>query len=402
MVSKDDEVILQHLMGEGAIVTNDQGSDFSYTTNPDGTIRWIYPTQLTKPYFLNFYSISSLRAKLISSVIRLAFFFKQRQFVRSGSFKLNISSDSRLSRVLNKHTYDGFSIFTGTVGENRKAVIEIHNLERTFAFVKIALTEASIKLINNEYQCLEYLSEFEFHNMVVPQLLRKNTGDSIEISNIKPKVFMQDAKVTDTHVFALHELYNKTNTQKRWIEIREICESKKKISNILSNLHKVNGLGKNRVETLANKLFVLIKSLESFNNDNVVTAFSHGDFTPWNMYTSNSTLYVFDWELSKKNMPLMTDLFHFIYQAGIMIKHKKYKNILSDLKIFLQMTAVKELVNSYDIDVNKNYTFYLVHNTVYYLDKYLKQKQLHGQALWQMDVWEESINDLIAKKGVLF
>lgn len=400
MINSDDRSLIQHLMGEDVLAGNSSAVEFLYILNPDGTIRWIYPKQFKKPYFLSFYSTSSFRAKVLSSIIKLAFFTKQSHRVKSGDLKLNISKGSRLGKVLNEYSYTGFSIFTGTAGENRKAVIELHNDKQPFMFVKIALTDAARMLVSNEAKYLEYLNTFEFSSMVVPKLLNNNEQDTIGLSNIKPQSFKQNHSLSDLHVKALSELYSKSTMQIKWTDLNVLYESRNKAKMLLDDYEVVNDLKKSIVQGLVNKILLLMNMLEE-KDDEVTVAISHGDFAPWNMYSSNNILYLFDWELSQNNMPLFFDLFHFVFQSGVMIKHAKYTEIFNELNNLMKMQNMQSLIDNYNVDFNKNYMFYLAYNVTYYLNKYIKQKDLHQQSFWLIDVWEKAINDLLQNKGII-
>ena len=56
-----------------------------YFTNKDGSIRWIWPTSMSKPLFLKFYNIQGWKAQCFEFIIHKLFkfnlnqkFFKQR------------------------------------------------------------------------------------------------------------------------------------------------------------------------------------------------------------------------------------------------------------------------------------------------------------------------------------
>jgi hypothetical protein len=401
MLTNEDNDLLQYLMGEDVFTDAKAMEAYAYMSNPDGTMRWVYSQQLKKPTFLNFYSTASLRAKMLSTLIRLAFFVKQSQRVASGNLKLNISKNSRLAKVLDVYPHEGFSIFTGTVGENRKVVIELHDKKEIFVFAKIALTEAAKILVHNEAKCLTYLNTLTLHTMTVPKLLSYNEVDTIGLSNIKPKNFHQDTTLTILHVTALSELYASSHREEKWNELKALDESKQKLTMLLDDFEEVNDLGKHRIQALANKIVLLMNILEE-NNDDVTVAMSHGDFTPWNMYSSNSVLHLFDWELSQDAMPLMFDLFHFVFQSEIMIKKTTYTEISDVLDKLVGMESTQKLMRDYSVDANKNYIFYLISNVTYYLNKYSKQKDLHEQVFWLIDVWENAIDDSIKKQGIIF
>ena len=60
------------------------------------------------------------------------------------------------------------------------------------------------------------------------------------------------------------------------------------------------------------KIQILIKIeniLESLNTEKRDFFLWTNDFTPWNMFVENNHLYLFDWELAKKNIILLYDFF---------------------------------------------------------------------------------------------
>ncbi len=62
--------------------------DLFYRNNPDGSPRWIWPADLSKPVFLKFYNASSRRAKMLAWLIRTCFKFRLQRFFASGKIKV--------------------------------------------------------------------------------------------------------------------------------------------------------------------------------------------------------------------------------------------------------------------------------------------------------------------------
>jgi len=67
----------------------------------------------------------------------------------------------------------------------------------------------------------------------------------------------------------------------------------------------------------------LLDKLQSLHdrlaNENplIPAGINHGDFTRWNCYQDAKKIYVYDWELSHNEMPLLHDLFHFVIQGAV-------------------------------------------------------------------------------------
>ena len=401
MVKSEDQYIINYLMGDDAFVSGLNTQEFSYISNPDGTIRWIYPKSLKIPMFLNFYSISSWRAKILSFGIKLAFFLGLSRFIKSGDLKLQVQEESLLSKILAKNKYDGFSIFTGTIGDNRKAILEIHKDKHTFIFVKIALTESSKKLVKNEIKQLEYLKTLDLRKMVIPQLVDKAVDGIAEISNVKPNQYYQDSKLGSFHIDALSELYSKTYNQLQWSSLQTLQATKENISFLTKEYKVINTLDAKQVQTLANNSLYLLGILKK-QNETVYVSTSHGDFTPWNIFLSKDRLHVFDWELSNNEIPILYDIIHFVFQSKILIKKQGYQEVLFELRTILKKDAMKKIIDEFNIDFNKYYMFYLVYTISYYLKKYVIQDSLHTQVFWMISVWEKAIEEAVEKEGVVF
>jgi hypothetical protein len=395
-----DQRIIKFLLGEDAF-TSPYSTTLSYISNPDSSIRWLYPSKMKYPTFLGFYNTSSFRAKLLSCIIKLAFILKQSKFIKSGDLNVNIHDDSRLGKFLKKYPSFDFSIFTGTVGENRKVLIEIHDKNDILVFIKIAIEIDSTKLVANEIAKLLYLHEVEFKRLVIPKVLDSSIDGIVELSNIKPRNSFQNSKLTSLHIEAVAELYSKFSSYAKWIDLIALSAARDRVTLLLGDYRVINSLEKNRLHSLAEQILFLINSLVDCELATPISL-SHGDFTPWNMFISNNSLHLLDWELSENDIPLLFDFFHFIFQSEIMIEHSSYAVIHIKLSNFLKMEAIQQLVDKYKIDFNRHYTFYLISNISYYLVKYVNQVQLHDQVFWLLNVWEDAIQDLITNKGVVF
>lgn len=401
MISKEDQSIIKYLAGENALEPSSISIKFSYICNPDKTIRWLFPDSLKSPMFLNFYSTSSFRSKALNFLIKTAYFLGLSKLVSSGNVNINIKQGSKLDTVLTKHKRYEFSIFTGTVGINRKAVIELHDNKYVNFFVKIALTESSKGLVQKEAESLEFINTLKSKTLVVPKLLSYDNNDTIAISNIKPKSFEQSSVINTLHIDALSELYKQSHNNIKWTELTSLKDSKINALSLINGYDIVNNLDEKQVKKLAINILLLTELIEH-HDESLTVATSHGDFTPWNMYPSKDTLHLFDWEMSKKNTPLLYDAIHFIFQSQIMISHTNYIGVLGEIYKLRKLKSTIELIQSYNVNFDKNYMYYLVYNVTYYLNKYIKQKYLHEQVFWQIDLWEAAVNDVLDKKGVIF
>ena len=392
-MTENDKVVLDSLF-KSENINHKKNDTFYFISNPDGTIRWIYPKSLKKPSFLSFYSTSSTRAKILASIFRLSFYFRLNKKI-----ELEVFKDSIIDRIIKQYKDFNYSIFTGTIGINRKAIIELNQNNSTKYFVKVALTEQSKDLINNEKTILNKLNKYQYQNLTIPKIIESDE-DYITIDNIAPKNQNQSSTLNEIHLNALDEIYSKTINNKpikNSIYFELIKENIDKINN--TSLNK--NFDKNKIEILIKNMKIIFQSLNT--EKEISFAYGHNDFTPWNMFVENNHLYLFDWELAKNDIVLLYDFFHFIFQSQILISKSDYKSIYEVIVTLIKNNSrLKDIVQKYNIDINENYKLYLLYTVSYYLDKYNNQEKLHDQVFWLIDVWFDAFNDLVDKKGQTF
>ena len=388
-----DKVVLDSLF-KSQNINHKRNDTFYFVPNPDGTIRWIYPKSLKKPSFLSFYNTSSTRAKILASIFRLSFYFRLNKKI-----ELEVFKDSIIDRIIKQYKDLNYSIFTGTIGINRKAIIELNQNNSTKYFVKVALTEQSKDLINNEKEILNELNKYQYQSLTIPKIVESDEN-YITIDNIAPKNQTQSSTLNEIHLNALDEIYSKTIDNKS-IKNSTYFEIIKENIAELSNRSLNKNFDKNKIQILIKNMKTI---LESLNTEKEISfAYGHNDFTPWNMFVENNHLYLFDWELAKKDIVLLYDFFHFIFQSQILISKSDYKSIYEVIVTLIKNNSrLKNIVQKYNIDINENYKLYLLYTVSYYLDKYNNQEKLHDQVFWLIDVWFDAFNDLVDKKGQTF
>lgn len=388
-----DKVVLDSLF-KSQNINHKRNDTFYFVPNPDGTIRWIYPKSLKKPSFLSFYNTSSTRAKILASIFRLSFYFRLNKKI-----ELEVFKDSIIDRIIKQYKDLNYSIFTGTIGINRKAIIELNQNNSTKYFVKVALAEQSKNLINNEKEILNQLNKYQYQNLTIPKIIESDEN-YITIDNIAPKNQTQSSNLNEIHLNALDEIYSKT-VENKSIKDSIYFEIIKENLDELSNANLNKNFDKNKIEILIKNMKIILESLNS--EKEISFAYGHNDFTPWNMFVENNHLYLFDWELAKKNIVLLYDFFHFIFQSQILISKSDYKSIYEVIVTLIKNNSrLKNIVQKYNIDINENYKLYLLYTVSYYLDKYNNQEKLHDQVFWLIDVWFDAFNDLVDKKRTNF
>ena len=373
-----------------------QVEQFYYINSPDGTVRWVFPKELKYPGFLSLYNSSGLKASVFQQVVKLAYQTQTQHLICSGKFALFSKKEKH---VQNLYAVEGqsFSIFTGTVGPNRKAIIALHEEKQTTHFIKFPLTENSKLLINNEWNHLRCLSQFNFEHIEVPKAIPLNGG--IKLSNVKPAKFLFNSRLQNVHFSAATELYEQTIQIK---ELSAIPSWNQSLDTIFSLFIKFDDSGLSDSLKARQVIGKMYEFSQQFDEKlEIPIAYSHGDFTPWNMYLSKDRLCLYDWELASIHRPILFDLFHFIFQSHVLIKRSSFKVISEAVEKMRQDPSVRKLIGKYDIDFDLHYQLYLLLNCSYYINLFMNQERLHKQVFWLIDCWEAAFKDLTVQKTKL-
>jgi len=371
---------------------------FYYINDKNKNKRWIFPSGLKYPSFLNLYNTNSFKGKIYKLIVKVIFKLKLQKYFVSGS--MNGELEDKYLNIISELNCTGYSIFTGTAGENRKVIIEVNKDSKTKYFIKIPTTQSAKGLVKSEKKNIHYLEQFNFKIFNFPEVVYSD-DEIITISNIKPQTISNIDKFSTIHFLVLQELYDNTA---RNLLISEV-ELLQKSTEYLDILNKKQFDLNNHLDTKISQLSIQLLKIKDFFIDkekNIEVSFAHCDFTPWNMYLSGDKLYVYDWELASHDTPLLFDFFHYIFQESVLIKHLKYNDIKNIIESSFENKILKKIITKYRIDTNQYYAYYLYINISYYTLKYANQKDLHLQAYWLIDVWNESLEDLIKNKGKVF
>ena len=369
--------------------------EYLYINNPDGTIRWLFPAENRTAGFLNLYNSASWKAKLYRMLVPIAFKLGAKRMICNGSFSLFHKGEHPIESLLQKVDYDEYAIFTGTVGENRKAIIGLNEGPHTTHFVKVPISQQTNGLLNNEFQVIKTLEALALEQVEIPSATFLE--DKLLLGNVKPKQAVSPDRLEQGHLQMLKELYQKTQSKKRLEDLPSYESIGDHIRHIQSNKLINNGLSTQEVAAISRLLHQQYETLPL--DQELPVSLAHQDFTPWNMYVKGNKLYLYDFELSTQAMPLLHDAFHFIFQSNILLKKRSFSVIDQQVKALKSQVLVKEIIQQYDIDFNLHYRYYLLHQVSYYLWRYMRQEDLHLQAHWLVESWKEAL-EVLAAQGV--
>ncbi len=365
---------------------------YNFINNPDGTIRWLYPSQQKQPTFLHLYNASGWKGKLIKKGITVGFKCGLRRKIKQGTLQVYApyapvdGAHQKSSTLFNSSDY---AIFTGTKGENRKAVIVFEKNKKATHYLKVPLTTAATHLIKNESEQLKQLSRLSLNTLVVPQA--KRIHQHLLQTNIRPTTTRSNLTITPLHLEALRELYQDTIEWKLLQQTTAWAAIEKDISELEMSSIK-NKLSPATIQQMVTNLKVLQSQIDT--NLPIPIALAHGDFTAWNTYLTTKQLMVYDWELAAQ-YPLLFDAFHFIFQTGILVKKQTFADIKKQIEGLRQYQIVQDLQSQFPFSFKESYQFYLLQTISYYLNRYMQQPHLHEQAHWLVATWADALKEAI-------
>jgi thiamine kinase-like enzyme len=299
-----------------------------YTILPSpGNPRWIVPLK-SKELFISslaLYQPSLMKAKFLKKLTILA--------AKGGLSNLTIRNkiyfqrnDWSIKKIFNRNNLN-YAFFTGTEGCHRKITVQVMDEDGIIlGYIKISDNEDIDRLLNNEAEILEDLSRLKITKGLFPKVIYHGPMNNVNIlalDTLKSVYSKFSSNLSDSHINFLSEIFHKTS---RVMEYKE--------SGFAKRLRKrLRCLENEKLKNLEDEKFLKLLRIidfieEKIGNEILPFGICHRDFTPWNTFFHNDKLYVFDWEYAEKEYPPMLDLFHFIVQDGILVKHLKPERLI--------------------------------------------------------------------------
>lgn len=351
--------------------------------NPDGSPRWIIPVHARKPYFLHFYHAGSVRAHLYALLMQLLFLFRLQHLLLEKQ-RWYVQPDNRMTTPPVDLHHDQWALFTGTVGPNNKMVLYTAAKGSGF-FWKLATTPKAERLLDAEFHAARKLTALGVQTFDFPAMnLLSNT--ILKMSRVG-EGGNRVGRFSKPHQNALTELYAHT------LEVRPLHTISEFQAAMVGLSHYQTSPDPRIPAGLIQKLHYL-RDYEQMKP--VRCAFSHGDFTPWNLIVTDRRLSMFDLELAGER-PLGFDAFHFVIQKGILTDRKSWTAILAEIEETV-VPWLQPLLADTQNDWRYYLRLYLLTNTANHIGLYSRQDTWHTQVHWLMQTWNEALSDILAEE----
>ncbi len=366
---------------------NNTFTKYYYINNPDGTMRWVFPKNNSSACFLNLYNSSGWKGKLFVNAVKVLNYFNFLKPVIDGAFSVSFKSEKDFRSSFDGIHFDDFAIFTGTIGENRKAIVALSKNKKCTHFAKNPLTKASKDLVINENEKLNHLNKFNFIDTEIPTVFFKDSN--LVVSNVLPQQKNKNQNWSKAHWDSLSELYN-ISYRKKVLSTTPFWQSIEAGRNSILNSDLIdNGLELEVIDKMKNTIDKLFSNIDS--SKLISVGIGHGDFTPWNMYVGKNKLHIYDWEMSQFDFPILFDFFHYFFQKGILIDRQQSPIIQKILQAHLKDETARHILKDFKVNWEEHFQLYLLYIVTYYLPKYIAQPKLHMQVHWLIDTWLEAL-----------
>lgn len=403
-VTLSDQRVIEALLGEEKNIswlvtrerpeagTGNRISDWDYICNPDATIRWIYPGQSRRPHFLTTYNSQTQKAKLYRSLAKLLFKTGLNSILRSGRLFIEHPEGAQLGEFPLEIASVDYAIFTGTVGPNRKAVLALGDHGEVLQFGKVAVGKQARKRLKQEMEALETVKGFSLTKLRAPAAFDLSSR-ATTVENIKTRKRASDSRFSSLHEGFVLEMLEKTQKNDQNTSNRFFKEIDRRLESMQAE-PQLPGMERMLLQLRAVQTQCQALSTHLFT-------YSHGDFTPWNMYVGKERLHLYDWEMAGVR-PALYDLFHYHFQLGILVKRQNYEEIRGSIADVLAKDHIRSRLSGWDLDIRQQLRMYLLENISSNLLLFQEQGVLHPQAWWLMRTWAlalENENSLSLKNS---
>lgn len=230
------------------------------------------------------------RAALLAIGLRIDAFWARQRLYMSDLPALPVEFPEAVGTV---------SYFTGTDGPHRKTAIQF--MTRTgeiIGYAKLTRKREIARYLSVEAKALDRVGQMKLKSAGTPRLLGEGVADGaswIVTDSRRGKKTRIRTGLEPMHVAFVRELVARTKSS----------DGTETLANML-----VQSAADADAEW--SQRFLRTNAFLDCWKDSIETSFAHGDFTPWNCFSDEVGLYVFDWEYSRDAAPVGFDLMHFL------------------------------------------------------------------------------------------
>lgn len=285
------------------------------------------------------------------------------------------------------------ALSAGTTGYYRKVTAQVMSPDGCIlAYAKIADTEQTRNLLDNEANILKRLENIRLITAEVPKLLYHGTcgRDTVFIQSTLEDLSYGPRWLDERHISFLVELFHRTAVHKPLKECLLLFRVEERLKRLRE---RISESWYHRIRT------VLKRMIEQSGNYKILQGLSHGDFAPWNTFLHQDKLFVFDWEYAWEESIPFWDIFHFVIQHGVLVEGLDASKLLGELtgengSLLPLLHQYAERLGIHPSLSTKLLLLYLCDVSSFYLETYMQDEFSDRQRNRLLDTWGRMLESL--------
>ena len=343
-------------------------------THADKT--WVMPERAVEGAMDMYQPSTCAGKKLKKSVVKKN---KTPFYARSSKVeKANIEIDKGIRKQLEElldisNFYVATYMGDSTTSQNDKAVLQIYSDDEIYAYVKVTTNAENAKRFEKEANALRFLREAGIE--YVPRVIGLDLDSEVKMfaqSSDKPMGQEVKLEFNEQILDTVKDIVGKT---KKNIEYKDsdFCKSVEYLKTQMDVFDK-------------EQQSIVDEAIKKVESSDINFAFSHRDFTPWNVYYVGDEIRLFDLEYCSESMPEYVDVFHYLTQTTLLGKRYTAQCVMREYEH--QLDLIKEYVN----DPKFTYICYLLWIISFYIERV---DQNIDRIIEKLDVWVEMLEYLV-------
>lgn len=315
---------------------------------------WIMPEESLNMAF-DMYQPSTFKGKMLKTLISV---FHNNKTVlcklncEKAYLEFNKNIKNHIAKIIGTNDFSIAAYMGDTTSrQNNKSTLQIYNKDGLICYAKVTEDLLVSENFQHEIEVLKFLEGKEIDG--IPKVLSVDDVDGI-------KVFLQSTDKKPNEKVKLK--FGRPQLE----FINNIVEKTTVVSEYVNtDFHKSVEYLKEHLEDYADRQQEILKESikiieEKLTEKEKEYAFSHGDYTPWNVYYTGEKLNAFDFEYCTYTMPCHIDIFHYMTQMVMLGQ----KGDVGAVVHFYRKN--RNLLSEYIRDIDFSYLCYLVHITSFY------------------------------------
>ena len=260
-----------------------------------------------------------------------------------------------------------------STSQNDKAVLQIYSDNEIYAYVKVTTNEENAKRFEKEANALRSLREAGIE--YVPRVIGLDLDSEVKMfaqSSDKPMGEEVQLELNEQILDTVKDIVSKTKKDVDYKD-SDFCTSVEYLKTQMNVFDK-------------EQQSIVKYAIEMVEQAELTFTFSHGDFTPWNIYYVGDEIRLFDLEYCSDSMPAYVDVFHYLSQLTLLGNRYTAQCVMREYEHKL------DLISEYVDDPKSIFVCYLI----WIISFYIKRSGSDIERIREnLDVWVDMLEYMV-------